>query len=68
MQIKVRRAVGASGTDSLAPQYLIESVTQKLPGRGEPPGSPGGAAKIGLLGVDTRLVASLPRVQEASGA
>lgn len=32
-----------------------------LPGRDEPLGSPGGAAKMGPLGVDTPLVASLPK-------
>ncbi|MFA1701455.1 ferredoxin [Mycobacterium intracellulare] len=32
-----------------------------LEGRDEPLGSPGGAAKIGPLGVDTPLVASLPK-------
>ena len=32
-----------------------------LPGREEPLGSPGGAAKLGALGVDTALVASLPQ-------
>jgi NAD-dependent dihydropyrimidine dehydrogenase PreA subunit len=31
-----------------------------LPGRNEPLGSPGGAAKVGPLGVDAPLVASLP--------
>jgi NAD-dependent dihydropyrimidine dehydrogenase PreA subunit len=34
--------------------------TQTLPGRSEPLGSPGGAAPIGRLGVDTSLVASHP--------
>jgi hypothetical protein len=29
-----------------------------------PLGSPGGAAKIGPLGVDTALVAGMPRAQE----
>ncbi len=38
-----------------------------LPGRDEPLGSPGGAAKIGPLGVDTPLVASLPK-QNLQGA
>ncbi|WP_375481331.1 ferredoxin [uncultured Mycobacterium sp.] len=32
-----------------------------LPGRDEPIGSPGGAAKLGPLGVDTPLVAGLPK-------
>lgn len=35
--------------------------TQTLPGRSEPLQSPGGAARIGRLGVDTPLVASYPR-------
>lgn len=38
-----------------------EFFTQVLPGRSEPLGSPGGAARIGPLGVDTPLVASHPR-------
>ena len=35
--------------------------TQVLPGQPAPLGSPGGAAKIGRLGVDTQLVASFPQ-------
>ena len=31
-----------------------------LPGRGEPIGSPGGAARLGAIGADTALVAALP--------
>ncbi len=34
--------------------------TEALPGRDGPLGSPGGAAKLGTLGVDTPLVAALP--------
>ena len=34
--------------------------TQALPGRDQPLGSPGGAAKLGPLGVDTPLVAGFP--------
>jgi NAD-dependent dihydropyrimidine dehydrogenase PreA subunit len=34
--------------------------TEALPGRDGPLGSPGGAAKLGALGVDTPLVAALP--------
>ncbi|MFF5988770.1 ferredoxin [Prauserella flavalba] len=34
--------------------------TQPLPGRGEPIGSPGGARKIGPIGVDTEMVHGLP--------
>jgi NAD-dependent dihydropyrimidine dehydrogenase PreA subunit len=34
--------------------------TQALPGRPEPLGSPGGAARIGRVGADTPLVASFP--------
>lgn len=34
---------------------------EPLPGHAEPLGSPGGAAKLGALGVDTELVASLPK-------
>jgi NAD-dependent dihydropyrimidine dehydrogenase PreA subunit len=55
--------------DELQP-YLADNeafFAQTLPGRSEPLGSPGGAAKIGPLGVDTQLVASLPSAQKASG-
>jgi NAD-dependent dihydropyrimidine dehydrogenase PreA subunit len=34
--------------------------TLTLPGRTEPLGAPGGAAKVGRLGVDTPLVAAVP--------
>jgi len=37
--------------------FFFETLT----GRDEPLGSPGGAAKVGPLGVDTPLVASLPK-------
>ena len=39
--------------------------TETLDGRAEPLGSPGGAAKMGPLGVDTPFVASVPRRAEA---
>jgi NAD-dependent dihydropyrimidine dehydrogenase PreA subunit len=35
--------------------------TQPLPGRPEPLGSPGGAAKVGRVGADTQLVAAFPQ-------
>lgn len=34
--------------------------TDTLPGRSEPLGSPGGAAKLGPIDADTELVAGLP--------
>jgi NAD-dependent dihydropyrimidine dehydrogenase PreA subunit len=43
--------------------YLRENAAffeETLPGREEPLGSPGGAAKLGALGVDTPFVASQP--------
>ena len=43
--------------------YLLgneDFFTQVLPGRAAPLGSPGGAMKLGPLGVDTPLVAGLP--------
>ena len=43
--------------------YLADNVTffaEPLPGRSEPLGSPGGAAKLGAIGADTELVASQP--------
>ena len=33
---------------------------EALPGRSEPLGSPGGAAKVGAVGVDTPMVAGVP--------
>ncbi|HEX5401623.1 MAG TPA: ferredoxin [Pseudonocardiaceae bacterium] len=39
---------------------------ETLPGRADPLGSPGGAAKIGDLGVDTPMVAELPQPPERS--
>jgi NAD-dependent dihydropyrimidine dehydrogenase PreA subunit len=47
--------------------YLEDNArffAQALPGRDEPLGSHGGAAKVGPLGVDTDLVASYPRPDE----
>jgi NAD-dependent dihydropyrimidine dehydrogenase PreA subunit len=44
--------------------YLADNedfFTRVLLGRAAPLGSPGGAAKLGPLGVDTALVAGLPR-------
>jgi len=40
--------------------------TDTLAGQDGPLGSPGGAAKIGALGVDTDLVASHPALDEAT--
>ena len=43
--------------------YLVDNqefFAQVLPGRATPLGSPGGAAKLGPVGVDTPLVAGLP--------
>jgi NAD-dependent dihydropyrimidine dehydrogenase PreA subunit len=43
--------------------YLADNeafFTQALPGRDEPIGNPGGAARLGVVGVDTPLVAGLP--------
>jgi NAD-dependent dihydropyrimidine dehydrogenase PreA subunit len=40
--------------------------TETLPGRGEPLGSPGGAARSGVVGVDTNLVASYPPAESAT--
>ena len=43
--------------------YQADNVAfffETLPGRNEPLASPGGAAKVGPLGVDAPLVASLP--------
>ncbi|MBO0787221.1 MAG: ferredoxin family protein, partial [Actinobacteria bacterium] len=33
---------------------------EQLPGRDEPLGSPGGAARVGVVGADTPFVAALP--------
>ena len=43
--------------------YAAENArffTEPLPGRDEPLGSPGGAAKLGALGADTPRVAAIP--------
>jgi NAD-dependent dihydropyrimidine dehydrogenase PreA subunit len=43
--------------------YLADNeafFTEALPGRDEPIGNPGGAARLGAIGVDTSLVAGLP--------
>jgi hypothetical protein len=42
--------------------------TDTLTARSAPLGSPGGAAKIGDLGVDTALVTSLPQPEPGAGA
>jgi NAD-dependent dihydropyrimidine dehydrogenase PreA subunit len=41
-----------------------EFFTQVLPGRSEPLGSPRGARKVGVIGVDTELVSSHPPLSE----
>ena len=44
-------------------QHLADNAaffSETLPGRDGPLGMPGGAAKVGSLGVDTPLVAALP--------
>ena len=44
-------------------QHLADNAaffTETLPGRTSPLGSPGGAADLGPVGVDTALVAALP--------
>lgn len=44
-------------------EYLADNerfFTEPLPGRDAPLGSPGGAGKLGPLGVDTLMVAALP--------
>jgi NAD-dependent dihydropyrimidine dehydrogenase PreA subunit len=45
-------------------QHLADNAaffTETLPGRDAPLGSPGGATKLGRLGVDTPLVAAIPQ-------
>jgi NAD-dependent dihydropyrimidine dehydrogenase PreA subunit len=44
-------------------QHLADNAaffSETLPGRDRPLGCPGGATKLGPLGVDTRLVAAMP--------
>jgi ferredoxin len=44
-------------------QHLADNAAffgEVLPGRDHPLGSPGGAAELGRVGVDTTLVAALP--------
>jgi len=50
-------------------EYLVDNArffNDVLPGRDEPLGSPGGAAAVGPLPVDTPLVASLPPQGDAA--
>ena len=50
--------------------YLADNAlffTERLDGQDTPLGSPGGAAKLGALGVDTPLVAGLPSKESAHG-
>jgi NAD-dependent dihydropyrimidine dehydrogenase PreA subunit len=42
--------------------------TETLPGRDGPLGSPGGASKIGPIGVDAPLVAGQPQAEQAEEA
>jgi len=45
-------------------QHLADNAaffTETLPGRDGPLGSPGGATQLGRVGVDTPLIAALPR-------
>ncbi len=54
--------------DSLMP-YKDDNArffAESLPGRDQPLGSPGGAAKLGVVGADTELVAGHPERQSAS--
>jgi ferredoxin len=47
-------------------QHLADNAAfflETLPGRDGPLGSPGGAANLGRLGVDTPLVAALPAAE-----
>ncbi len=52
-------------------QHLADNAaffSETLPGRDEPFGSPGGASKLGRIGVDTRLISALPPRESCSGA
>jgi NAD-dependent dihydropyrimidine dehydrogenase PreA subunit len=51
--------------------YLADNAAffaEPLPGRDEPLGCPGGASSLGVVGVDTPLVAGLPVPEPAHGA
>lgn len=51
--------------------YLADNeafFAETLPGRDAPLGSPGGAGKLGPLGVDTPLVAGQPGATDSDGA
>ncbi len=51
--------------------YLADNAAffaEPLPGRAEPLGCPGGASRLGVVGVDTPLVAGLPAQVPAHGA
>jgi NAD-dependent dihydropyrimidine dehydrogenase PreA subunit len=52
-----------AGRAGLAPEWADDNqrfFDQPLPGRDAPLGSPGGAALVGQLGVDTELAAAAP--------
>jgi hypothetical protein len=52
-------------------QHLADNAaffSETLPGRERPLGSPGGAASVGRIGVDTPLVAALPQQKSHSHA
>jgi hypothetical protein len=51
--------------------YLADNeafFSETLPGRDAPLGSPGGAAKLGVLGADAPLVAAQPKADVSEGA
>jgi Ferredoxin len=59
----VEAILPAEDVDPADAEFVLDNArffTEPLPGRAVPLGSPGGAARVGELGVDTPLVAGLP--------
>jgi hypothetical protein len=59
----LRRSITKRDLPEDEQQHLADNAaffSETLPGRDGPLGSPGGAAKLGAMGVDTPLVVTLP--------
>ncbi len=60
----VEAILPADAVDAGDAEFVVDNArffAEVLPGRTEPLGNPGGAARIGPVGADTAFVAGLPR-------